>query len=204
MLVIAFIIVLEVISGEGNGTPLQYSCLEAPMDGRDWWAAVHGFAGSWTWLSDFTFTHWRKNWQPTQVFLPGESQEWWSLVGCCLWGHMELDTTERLSSSSISHLISMFVLSPGVLVKMLNPMSHKSPPKWIIPPLSNFISQPLDQESSESNPMLDLSTPARTHRLGLNLLAPARIHRLNFAADSFEHRLFALLSDAGVPSWVII
>ena len=43
-------------SGEGSGTPLQYSCLESPMDGGAWWAAVHGVAKSWTRLSDFTFT----------------------------------------------------------------------------------------------------------------------------------------------------
>ena len=40
----------------GNGNPLQYSCLENPMDGGAWWAAVHGVAKSGTWLSDFTFT----------------------------------------------------------------------------------------------------------------------------------------------------
>ena len=39
-----------------NGTPLQYSCLENPMDGGAWWAAVHGVAKSRTWLSDFTLT----------------------------------------------------------------------------------------------------------------------------------------------------
>ena len=44
------------LTGEGNGTPLQYSCLENPMDGGAWWAAVHGVAKSWTQLSDFTFT----------------------------------------------------------------------------------------------------------------------------------------------------
>ena len=44
------------ILGEGNGTPLQCSCLENPMDGGAWWAAVHGVAKSWTRLSDFTFT----------------------------------------------------------------------------------------------------------------------------------------------------
>ena len=38
------------------GTPLQYSCLENPMDGGAWWAAIHGVAKSWTRLSDFTFT----------------------------------------------------------------------------------------------------------------------------------------------------
>ena len=41
---------------EGNGTPLQYSCLENPMDGGAWWAAVHGVAKSQPRLSDFTFT----------------------------------------------------------------------------------------------------------------------------------------------------
>ena len=41
---------------ESNGTPLQYSCLENPMDGGAWWAEVHGVTKSRTWLSDFTFT----------------------------------------------------------------------------------------------------------------------------------------------------
>ena len=45
-------------------------------------------------VSLFTFMHWRRKWQPTPVFLPGESQGWGSLVGCCLWGRTELDTTE--------------------------------------------------------------------------------------------------------------
>ena len=48
--------VLEASVLEGNGTPLQYSCLENPMDRGAWWAAVHGVARSWTRLSDFTFT----------------------------------------------------------------------------------------------------------------------------------------------------
>ena len=64
------------------------------MDGGAWWAAVHGVAKSKTRLSVFTFLHWRRKWQPTPVFLPGESQGRGSLVGCCLWGHTELDTTE--------------------------------------------------------------------------------------------------------------
>ena len=42
----------------------------------------------------FTFMHWRRKWQPTPVLLPGESQGQGSLVGCCLWGHTELDMTE--------------------------------------------------------------------------------------------------------------
>ena len=44
------------MAGEGNGNPLQYSCLENPTDGGAWWAAVHGVAKSWTQLSNFTFT----------------------------------------------------------------------------------------------------------------------------------------------------
>jgi len=42
--------------GDDNGTPLQYSCLENPVDGGAWWAAVHRVEKSWTQLSDFTFT----------------------------------------------------------------------------------------------------------------------------------------------------
>ena len=42
----------------------------------------------------FTLVHWRRKWQPTPVFLPGESQGRGSLVGCHLWGHTESDTTE--------------------------------------------------------------------------------------------------------------
>ena len=74
-----------------------------PMDGGAWWAAVHGveeesdtterlhFHFS---LSLFTFTHWRSKWQPTPVFLPGESQGRGSLGGCHLRGRTESDTTE--------------------------------------------------------------------------------------------------------------
>ena len=45
-------------------------------------------------LSLFTFMHWRRKWQPTPVFLPGESQGQGSLVGCHLWGHTESNSTE--------------------------------------------------------------------------------------------------------------
>ena len=52
--------------------------------GHDWATSL--------WL--FTFMHWRRKWQPTPVFLPGESHGQRSLVGCHLWGHREPDTTE--------------------------------------------------------------------------------------------------------------
>ena len=47
-------------------------------------------------LSLFTFMHWRRKWQPTPVFLPGESQGRGSLMGCRLWGRTESDTTEAI------------------------------------------------------------------------------------------------------------
>ena len=85
-------------AGEGNGTPLEYSCLENPRDGGAWQAAVHGVAEGRIRLSAslslFTFMHWRRKRQPTPVFLPGESQGRGSLVSCRLWGHTESDTTE--------------------------------------------------------------------------------------------------------------
>ena len=88
----------SMIFGEGNGTPLQYSCLENPMDGGAWRAAVHGVARSRTRLSDFTFPfHFHaleKEMATHPVFLPGESQGRGSLVGCRLWGLSESDVTE--------------------------------------------------------------------------------------------------------------
>ena len=93
-----FSLISSLLYGKGAGTPLQYSCLENPMDRGAWWAAVHGVARvrhDWaTSLSLFTFMHWRRTWQPTPVFLPGESQGRGSLMGCCLWGRTESDTTE--------------------------------------------------------------------------------------------------------------
>ena len=84
--------------GEGNGKPLQYSCLENPMAGGAWQAAVHGVATSRMRLSDFTFTfhfHTMEKAMATHSsVLPGESQGRQSLVGCRLWGRTESDTTE--------------------------------------------------------------------------------------------------------------
>ena len=87
---------------------LYYPCLMAPHSSTLAWqipwmeepgrlqsmgslGVRHDWATS---LSLFTFTHWRRKWQPTPVFLPGESQGRGSLVGCHLWGRTESDTTE--------------------------------------------------------------------------------------------------------------
>ena len=68
------------------------------MDRGAWKATVRGVAEGRTRLSDFTFTFHlhalEKEMATHSVFLPGESQGRGSLVGCCLWGHTESDTTE--------------------------------------------------------------------------------------------------------------
>ena len=70
--------------GDWKGNPLQYSCLENSMDRGTWWPTVHGIAKSWTQLK--RQIPWRRKWQPTLVFLPGESHGWRSLVGYTVHG----------------------------------------------------------------------------------------------------------------------
>ena len=62
-------------------------------------------------LSLFTFMHWRRKWQPTSVFLPGESQGRGSLVGCRLWGRTESDTTEVTLQSNVLHKAAVSLLT---------------------------------------------------------------------------------------------
>ena len=64
-------------------------------------------------LSLFTFMNWRRKWQPTPVFLPGESRGRGSLMGCRLWGRIESDTTEACLSSSSSTMGETRVQSLG-------------------------------------------------------------------------------------------
>ena len=85
-------------NGEGNGTPLQYPCLENPMDRGAWQAAVHGVAKSRTRLSDFTFTfHFHaleKEMATHSNVLAWRIPETVEPMGCRLWGSTESDTTE--------------------------------------------------------------------------------------------------------------
>ena len=64
--------------------PVRLQSMGSLRVGHDWATSL--------WL--FTFMHWRRKWQPTPVFLPGDSQGWGSLVGCRLWGRTESDTIE--------------------------------------------------------------------------------------------------------------
>ena len=84
--------------GEGNGTPLQYSCLENPMDGGAWFAAVQGIAKSRTQLSNFTFTfHFHaleKEMATHSSVLAWRIPETVEPDGLPSWGRTESDTTE--------------------------------------------------------------------------------------------------------------
>ena len=98
--------------GGGNGNTLQYSCLENPMDRGAWQATVHRVAKSQTRLKrlsmhmcTFIYIHiyiyisWRRKWQPTPVFLPGEFHGQRSLAGCSPWSHRESDMTKWLTQT---------------------------------------------------------------------------------------------------------
>ena len=99
--------------GEGNGKPLQYSCLENPMDGGAWWAAVHGVATSWSRLSNFTFTsrNGEGNGNPLQCSClenPRDGRAWWAAVYGVAQSRTRL---KQLGSSSIyvSMLLCRFI-----------------------------------------------------------------------------------------------
>ena len=77
-------LLLNVLSGlvirEGNGTPLQYSCLENPMDGGAWKVAVHGVTEGWTRLSDFTFTFHFHALEKEMATNPRDGGAWWAAI----------------------------------------------------------------------------------------------------------------------------
>ena len=71
--------------------------------------------------------HWTRKWQPTPVFLPGESQGRGSLVGCRLWGHTESDTTEVTAAAAAYTFRWKHVKSPHLPVCNLDFIQNKSP-----------------------------------------------------------------------------
>ena len=79
------------VQSQGNGTPLQYSCLENPTDEGAWWAVAHGVAKSQTRLDDFTFTFQfhalEKAMATHSSSLACKIHGSRSLVGCSPWGH---------------------------------------------------------------------------------------------------------------------
>ena len=106
------------------------------------WRIGHYWATS---LSLFTFMHWRRKWQPTPVFLPGESQGWWSLVGCCLWGLTESDTTEATKQQQ------QMAQKSTLLTHMLWDKDH-IPLMYFICPLPGLVAAPCSVIPGEGRP----------------------------------------------------
>ena len=102
--------------GEGNGTPLQYSCLENPRDGGACWAAVHGVTKSRTRLGDFTFTFHFNAWEKEMAThssilawrIPGMGAWWAAVYGVA----QSLTRLKQLSSSSSPSLILFCLENP--------------------------------------------------------------------------------------------
>ena len=110
-------------TGEGNGNPLQYSCLENPMGGGAWRAAVHEVAKSWTRLSDFTFTfhfHVLEKEMGTHSSLenPRDGGAWWAAIYGVAQSRAQL---KQLSSSSSSmHVFSSLKLPRATAMRPLS------------------------------------------------------------------------------------
>ena len=98
--------------GEGDGTPLQYSCPENPVDGGAWQATVHGVAKIWTRLSGFAFTfHFlalEKEMATHSSVLAWRIPETGEPVGCRLWGRTESDTTEATQQQQQYFSVQMY------------------------------------------------------------------------------------------------
>ena len=92
-----------------------------PSIGSLW--VEHNWATS---LSLFTFLHWRRKWQPTPVFLPGESQGQGSPVGCRLWVHIESDTTEVTWQQQQHYMHNQHLFSSVHKMFLPNPLSWVS------------------------------------------------------------------------------
>ena len=85
--------------GEGNGNPLQYSCLENPLEKK---MATQSSIRTWR-------IPWRRKWQPTPVFVPGESHGQRSLAGYNPWGHKNLDT-DWVTNTHLSNILNIKLL----------------------------------------------------------------------------------------------
>ena len=89
---------------EGNGTPLSTLAWKIPwMEEPGRLQSMGSLRVKLDWatsLSLFTFMHWRRKWQPTPLFLPGESQGQGSLVGCRLWGRTESDWSDLVAAAA--------------------------------------------------------------------------------------------------------
>ena len=125
------------------------------LQSRGSWRVGHDWVPS---LSLFPFMHWRRKWQPTPVFLPGESQGRWSLVGCGLWGHTESDTSEATQQQQQQPTIYTNNVIEG---------------KRIIIPLPFGLSLRISKPQVESTGRMHISSEVKTAELVLCRLSSA-------------------------------
>ena len=147
-------------------------------------------------LSLFTFMHWRRKWQPTPVFLPGESQGQGSLVGCLLWGRTESDTTEVKCSNSSSNVI-LWASLVAQLVKNLPAMQET---------LAWFLGQedPLEKGMATHSSILAwripwTEEPGRPH-------SPWRLKELDMTewlSTAHEAQSYLIVSSSCFPSYLL-
>ena len=110
------------MDGEGNGTPLQYSWLENPMDGGTWWATVHGVAKSWTQLSDFT-SH--VYYFPMLIWFKFNLEVFTELSSVQSLSHVWLFATPWITARQASLSITNSQSSPKLMcIKSVMPSSH--------------------------------------------------------------------------------
>ena len=115
--------------GEGNGNPLQYSCLETPVDRVAWWAAVHGVTQSWTWLKQVSIHACvgEGNCNPLQyscLEIPRDKGAWWAAV----YGVAQSQTRlKRLSSNSIITSSVQFSSVAQSCPTLCDPMDWSTP-----------------------------------------------------------------------------
>ena len=120
--------------GEGNGNPLQYSCLENPVDSGTWWAAVHRVTHSRTWLKQLSMHAciWEGNGNPLQYSClenPRDRRAWWAAVYGVAQSWARLKQLSSSSSSSkynlyfLSHLFNKYSVSAKPVHSVTHPFS---------------------------------------------------------------------------------
>ena len=127
--------------GEGNGTPLQYSCLENPMDGGAWYVAVHGVAKSLTRLSNFTFTF---HFYALEKDMATHS----SVLAWRIPGTVEPDGLPSMGLHRIGHDWSDLAADCSLPDSSVHGISQARILEWVaIPPPGNFPDQGLNHIS---------------------------------------------------------
>ena len=114
-------------------------------------------------LSLFTFMHWRRKWQPTPVFLPGESQGQWSLVGCRLWSRTVWIQLKWLSSSSSNMPANLENSAVAITLEKVSFHSNSPPKKSSAKECSNYRTIALISHASKV--MLKILQSSKVHEL---------------------------------------